>query len=52
MSSEAIAAELKIRLNCNMKCDDFFKFVQSEPDLIKYARRSEKYSFKRKCCPT
>jgi len=52
MSTETIAAELKIRLNCRMKCNEFFKFVQTEPDLIKYARRTEKYSFTKKCCST
>ncbi|CAF1459085.1 unnamed protein product, partial [Didymodactylos carnosus] len=48
MSIETVAAELQIRLNCKMKCNDFFTFVQNEPDLIKCARRSEKYSYIKK----
>jgi hypothetical protein len=52
MSTETVAAELKIRLNCQMNCNDFFKFIQSQPDLIKRARGSEKYNFKKKCCST
>ena len=27
MSVEAVAAELQIRLNCQMKCSDFFSFI-------------------------
>ncbi len=44
MSTETVAAELQIRLNSKMSCIDFFAFVQNEHDLIKCARRSEKYS--------
>ena len=47
MSIKTIAAELQIRLNCQMKCDDFFSFVKNEPDLIKCARRTEKYNCKK-----
>ncbi len=42
VSGETVAAELKIRLNCEMKCNEFFTFVQNEPELIKCARRKEK----------
>ncbi|CAF1946616.1 unnamed protein product [Rotaria magnacalcarata] len=45
MSIEIVAAELQIRLNCQMKCNEFFSFVQNEPELIKCARRTEKYNF-------
>ncbi|CAF1655930.1 unnamed protein product, partial [Adineta ricciae] len=38
MANETIAAELKIRLNSHMKCEDFFSFIQSQPELIKAAR--------------
>ncbi|CAF3189875.1 unnamed protein product [Rotaria sp. Silwood2] len=48
MSVETIAAELQIRLNSQMKCDDFFLYVQNEPELIKCATRTEKYNFKKK----
>lgn len=44
MSTATVAAELQIRLNCKMKYTDFFRFVQNESDLIKCARKSEKYS--------
>jgi len=52
MSTETVAAELQIRLNCKMKCSDFFTFVQTEPELIKCARRSEKCSHIKKLCST
>ena len=39
------AAELQIRLNCKIKYNEcFFKFFQNEPELIRCARHSEKYS--------
>ena len=50
ISSETVAAELQIRLNCKMKYSDFFTFVQTEPELIKCARGSEKYSHIKKLC--
>ena len=52
MSVETVAAELQIRLNCRMKCSEFFSFVQNEPELIKCARRTEKYNFLKKPCST
>jgi len=52
MNVETIAAELQIRLNCKMKCNDFFSFVQTEPDLIKCAGGTEKYGYKKKVCST
>lgn len=48
MSVETVAAELQIRWNCHMKCNDFFSFVQNEPESIKCARRYEKYNFTKK----
>ncbi len=48
MSTETVAAELQIQLNCKIKCDDFFAFVQDEPKLIKCARQSKKYSHVKK----
>ena len=50
MLTEVIAAELQIRLNCQMKCNEFYSFAQNEPELIKCARRSEKYNFTKKPC--
>jgi hypothetical protein len=35
MLSETVAAALKIRLNCKMKCDRFFQFIQNETEIIK-----------------
>jgi hypothetical protein len=48
MLTETVAAESKIRLNCKMKCSEFLKFVQNEPELLKRARSEQKYSHKRK----
>jgi hypothetical protein len=50
MSVEAVAAELQIRLNCQMKYNDFVSFIQNESELIKCARSQQKYSFKKKSC--
>jgi len=48
MCSETVATELKIWLNSQVKCKEFFGFIQNEPELIKCARRVEKYTFKKK----
>ena len=48
MLTEITAAELKIRLNCQMKCNEFYSFAQNESELIKCARLSEKYNFTEK----
>ena len=48
MSREVIAAQLQIRLNGHMKCDDSFLYAQNEPELIQSARRTQKYNFKKK----
>jgi hypothetical protein len=45
---ETVDAELQIRLSCRMKCNEFFSFVQNEPELIKCARRTEKYNYTKK----
>lgn len=52
MSLETVAAKLKIRLNCQMKCNESFSFVQSEPELIKSVRRAEKYNCTKKSSST
>jgi hypothetical protein len=44
MSTDTIAAELKIRLNGKMKRKDFYSFAQSQPELIKCAKSKQKYS--------
>jgi hypothetical protein len=38
MSVETVAADLQIRLNCQMKYNEFFSFEQNEFELIKCAR--------------
>jgi len=48
MSTDTIAAELKIRLNSKMKCEDFYSFAQSQPELIKCAKSKQKYSHVKK----
>ena len=48
MSVEAIAAELQIRLNGHMKCDDFFLDAQNELELIQSAPCIQRYNFKKK----
>ena len=48
MSTEAVATELKIRLNSKMKCKDFYSFAQSQPELIKSAKSKQKYSYVKK----
>ncbi|CAF2155504.1 unnamed protein product [Rotaria magnacalcarata] len=47
MSIEAIASELKIRMNGKMNCDEFFSYVQNERELIQCARGTQKYKFKK-----
>ncbi|CAF3300814.1 unnamed protein product [Rotaria sp. Silwood2] len=48
MSTETIATELKIRLNSKIKCEDFYSFAQSQPELIKSAKSKQKYSYVKK----
>jgi hypothetical protein len=48
MSTETIAAELKIQLNSKMKCEDFYSFAQSQPELIRCAKSKQKYSYVKK----
>ena len=50
MSVETIAAELQIRLNCKMKCSEFYSFIQNESELLKCARSTGKYTFTKKTC--
>jgi hypothetical protein len=51
MLSETISAQLKIRLNYNMTCNDFCTFVQNQPELIKCGRSKEKQSHIKKFVP-
>ena len=47
MGNETIAAELKIRLNSTMACEDFFSLAQTQLQLIKCAKSQQKYSFEK-----
>jgi hypothetical protein len=45
MSTELVSAELKIRLNSRISCTDFFEHILDQPDFLRNARSSQKYSF-------
>ncbi len=45
MSTELIAAELKIRLNSSLSCTEIYNFLLSKPELLKLIHSNEKY-----CC--
>ena len=47
MSTELIAAELKIRLNSSIPCTEIYDFLLSKPELLKLIRSSEKYCVKK-----
>jgi hypothetical protein len=48
LSTDTIAAELKIRLNSKMKCEHFYSYAQCQPELIKCAKSKQKYSHVKK----
>ncbi len=47
MSTQLIAAELKIRLNSSLSCTDIYDFLLSKPELLKHIRSNEKYCAKK-----
>jgi hypothetical protein len=47
MSTELIAAELKIRLNSSLSCTDGYDFFLSKPELLKLIHSNEKYCLKK-----
>jgi len=47
MSTELIAAELKIRLNTSLSCTEIYDFLLSKPELLKLIH-SNKRSCKKK----
>ena len=48
MTVESIAAELKIRRNGSLSCDDMFNYLLSEKELLKAIVSNEKYAFKKR----
>ena len=50
MTADIVAAELKMRLNSQIKCDEFFKFAQNQPELITADGGAEKCSYMKRCC--
>ncbi len=49
MSTESIAAELKIRLNSSLSCTEVYDFLLSKPALLKLIHSNEKYCTKKQC---
>ncbi|CAF1484951.1 unnamed protein product [Rotaria sordida] len=47
MSTELIAAELKIRLNSSLSCTKIYDFLLSKPELLKLIHSNEKYCTKK-----
>ncbi len=47
MSTERIAAELKIRLNSSLSCTEIYDFLLSKPELLKLIHSNEKYCAKK-----
>ncbi|CAM2723326.1 unnamed protein product [Rotaria socialis] len=43
MNTELISSELKIRINSNYSCNQFYRRVLSEPQLLKQSRQNAKY---------
>ncbi|CAF4215166.1 unnamed protein product [Rotaria magnacalcarata] len=48
MSTDLIAAELKIRLSSSLSCTQVYDFCLSKPHLLKLIHSSEKYCIKKK----
>jgi hypothetical protein len=48
MTTELVAAELKIRLNAVIPCADMYKYILSNQDLLKAIRSDKKYTFRKK----
>ncbi len=47
MSTELVAAELKIRLNSSLSCTEAYDFFLSKPELLKLISSNEKYCIKK-----
>lgn len=46
MDIELVAAELQIRVNCDYSCDSFYKFLLTQPHLLKQIRTNKKYEWR------
>jgi hypothetical protein len=44
MKNELVGAELKIKMNSDFNCTEFYEYLLHKPDLLKQIRSSEKYS--------
>ena len=49
MTTELMAAELKIRFNSMLSCTEVYKYILSNEDLLRVIKSDEKYTFRRKC---
>jgi hypothetical protein len=47
MSTELVAAELKIRLNSSLSCTETYDLFLSKPELLKLISSNEKYCIKK-----
>ncbi|XP_060089771.1 uncharacterized protein LOC132568204 [Heteronotia binoei] len=45
LSDSLVKAELQVKLNFRMSCEEFCNFIKSRPELLKAARRQDKYYF-------
>ncbi len=43
MDIKLVSAELKIRMNGNYSCEQFYKHILTQTDLLKQIRKSTKY---------
>lgn len=48
MTEDLVKAELQVLLNYNMTCGEFYEYLKKNPDLLRAAKRQEKYKFKRR----
>jgi hypothetical protein len=48
MTTELVAAELKIRLNAVLPCADMYKYILSNQYLLKAVQSDEKHTFRKK----
>ncbi len=48
MTTELVLAELKIRLNSTLSCNELYKYLLGNEDLLRAIKSDEKYTFKKK----
>ena len=44
MKQELVGAELKIKMNTNYNCTQFYDYLLNKPDILQEIRSSNKYS--------